>query len=93
MSSTEPHDPRQELDDFGALGERFSALSTAIALFFWKRDHYNKEMENGSDDPADPNITTRFGTLMLAEDYQRRVPPLGGALSYCAANALAQLKS
>jgi hypothetical protein len=31
--------------------------------------YYDKEMDGGSEDPADPEITTRVGTLMLAEDY------------------------
>ena len=37
--------------------------------FEQKCDYYDKEMDGGSEDPADPKKTTRVGTLMLAEDY------------------------
>jgi hypothetical protein len=32
-------------------------------------DYYNKDVDGGSEDPADPDKTKRIGTLMLAEDY------------------------
>jgi hypothetical protein len=34
--------------------------------FFWKIDYYDNRCEFGSDDPADPEKTTRVLTIMLA---------------------------
>jgi hypothetical protein len=58
---TPENDPHGEHD--------FFSFEHCSRTFFWKCDYYNKEMDGGSEDPADPDITTRVGTLMLAEDY------------------------
>lgn len=58
---TSENDPHGEHD--------FLSFPHCNRTFFWKCDYYNKEMDGASDDPADPDKTTRVGTLMLAEDY------------------------
>ena len=37
--------------------------------FFWKIDCYDERGEYGSEDPADPQKTTRILTIMLASKY------------------------
>ncbi len=37
--------------------------------FFWKIDYHDECCEFGSEDPSDPQKTTRVLTLMLASDY------------------------
>lgn len=47
----------------------FGSFDLAGHKFFWKIDTYDRSLEFGSDDPADPQKTTRVLTIMLAEDY------------------------
>ena len=58
---TEDNDPHHEHD--------FFSFEVAGETFFWKCDYYDKALEFGSDDPSDPEKTTRVATLMLASDY------------------------
>jgi hypothetical protein len=47
----------------------FGSFEVAGEKFFWKIDYYDERCELGSDDPADPEKTTRVLTIMLAEEY------------------------
>ena len=58
---TEANDPHGEHD--------FGSFELVNRKFFWKIDYYDKELEYGSEDPADSDKTTRVLTLMLAEEY------------------------
>ena len=54
-------DPHGE-HDFGS----FELDGTEL---FWKIDYYDRELEWGSPDPADPAVTRRVLTILLAEEY------------------------
>ncbi len=58
---TADNDPHGEHD--------FGAFEFADERFFWKLDYYDAAMAAGSEDPSDPDQTTRVLTLMLAEEY------------------------
>ena len=58
---TADNDPHEEHD--------FFSFEVAGEKFFWKCDYYDKALEFGSEDPSDPEKTTRVATLMLASDY------------------------
>lgn len=47
----------------------FGSFDLAGETFFWKIEYYDKATEFGSEDPSDPEQTTRVLTLMLASDY------------------------
>jgi Protein of unknown function (DUF3768) len=61
-------------DDFTSdndpFGEHdFGSFTLVGRKFFWKIDYYDREVQQGSENPADPSITTRVLTLMLASEY------------------------
>lgn len=60
-SFTPRNDPHGE-HDFGAIEHKGQTL-------FWKFDYYGPELLMASPDPADPAVTVRVLTIMLAEEY------------------------
>jgi len=58
---TQENDPHGEHD--------FGNFELCQRTFYWKIDLYNSTMDGGSEDPTNPEKTTRVLTLMLAEDY------------------------
>jgi predicted nucleic acid-binding Zn-ribbon protein len=55
------NDPHQQHD--------FGVIEIAGQTYFWKIDYYDKACEFGSEDPADPEKTTRVLTIMRADEY------------------------
>jgi hypothetical protein len=47
----------------------FGAMELETVRLFWKIDYYDLTQTVGSPDPADPTVTVRVLTLMLAEEY------------------------
>lgn len=58
---TPDNDPYHEHD--------FGNFEIGGRKIFWKIDYYDAAMQYGSDDPSDPQKTTRVLTIMLAEEY------------------------
>lgn len=59
------NDPYQEHD--------FGSFTLAGASYFFKIDYYSLDMSAGSDDPADPSVTTRVLTIMHASEYSPHI--------------------
>jgi hypothetical protein len=58
---TNDNDPHGEHD--------FGSFDVAGDKIFWKIDYYDVAMNGGSEDPSDPDQTTRALTIMLATEY------------------------
>ena len=58
---TEDNDPHHEHD--------FGSFEIEGETYFFKIDYYALDMDGGSEDPADPEKTTRVLTIMRADEY------------------------
>ncbi|MER8646817.1 DUF3768 domain-containing protein [Mesorhizobium sp. M1252] len=47
----------------------FGAVDLEGAKFFWKIDYYSPDMQSGSPDPANPDVTRRALTIMRSDEY------------------------
>lgn len=57
----EANDPHGE-HDFGSFDHDGRRI-------FWKIDYYGFDLQSGSEDPSDPEVTNRVLTIMLASEY------------------------
>ena len=57
----EGNDPHKEHD--------FGCVEVEGDNYFFKVDYYSSDMSQGSEDPADPEQTTRVLTIMRADEY------------------------
>ncbi len=55
------NDPYKEHD--------FARIEHRGINYLFKIDYYNLDMDAGSDDPSNPDITTRVLTIMRADEY------------------------
>ena len=58
---TKDNDPHGEHD--------FGSFEIESEAYFFKLDYYDKAMKSGSEDPSDPEQTTRVITIGEASDY------------------------
>jgi len=58
---TEDNDPYREHD--------CANFTLDDAECMWKIDYYDNDLNNGSPDAADPSVTRRVLTILLAEEY------------------------
>lgn len=47
----------------------FGSFTLAGQLLFWKIDYYARDLEEGSPDPSNEELTSRVLTVMLATEY------------------------
>lgn len=57
-------------DDNDPYGEHdFGSVVVGGETLFWKFDYYDLSLQTDSPDAADPSVTVRVLTVMLAEEY------------------------
>ncbi|WOK37289.1 DUF3768 domain-containing protein [Sphingomonas sp. C3-2] len=64
----------RNFDDFSGENDPYferdmGAFSYAGQRMLWKIDYYDSDMRYGSPDPANPDVTTRVLTILLASEY------------------------
>lgn len=64
----------RDYDEFGVdvdpHGERdFGRFTFRGAALYWKIDYYDRALDFGSPDPAEPQATTRVLTVLLTSEY------------------------
>lgn len=47
----------------------FGRIEVGGHALFWKIDYYDSQLQFGSENPADPDLTTRVLTIFLAQEY------------------------
>jgi len=57
----------EQNDPYGT--HEFGAVDVEGEKVFWKIDAYDKNLQYGSPDAADPSVTTRVLTILLASEY------------------------
>ena len=68
------NDPYGERD-FGVIWQGLDGVWSTLrpaeiaVTVFWKIDAYDRDLRFGSEDPADPVVTRRVLTIMLASEY------------------------
>lgn len=71
---TPDNDPYGERD-FGSIYQGLDGVwltlrpAVVAVTVFWKIDAYDRALRFGSEDPADPAVTRRVLTIMLASEY------------------------
>jgi hypothetical protein len=56
--------------DNDPIGEHdFGRFEFEDAILYWKIDYYDLDLTYGSPDAANPDVTTRVRTILLAEEY------------------------